>query len=72
MQKRSFLTSDALNYFFLFQFFTEVVLWLKIEFVKVAQIAQARQKDIQVVTCKNALVLQTSDWNNAQGTVYTY
>ena len=43
---------------------------MRIEFVKVAQIAQARQKDIQVVTCKNALVPQTSDWNSVQGTVY--
>ena len=55
---------------FLFQSFAEVALWLRIEFVKVAQIAQVQLKDIQVVTCKSALVLQTSDWNSAQGKVY--
>ena len=43
---------------------------MRIEFVKVAQIVQVQQKDIQVVTCKNALVPQTSDLNNAQGIVY--
>ena len=43
---------------------------MRIEFVKLAQIAQAQQKDIQVVTCKNALDHQTSDWNSVQGTVY--